>query len=81
MFHKLIVAAGLGFGVLSALPTSAAASDARGAESLHSTYEVLIRSDHHHPWRLYGVFHSHHAAHDAAHDLQHDGYEVRIDVH
>lgn len=82
MFRKLIVVAALGLGALGAVSTPVAADDKpTGSVSLHSTYEVWYRVDHHHRWRLYGTYHSHHAAHHAAHHLQHHGYEVRIDQH
>lgn len=78
MFRKLLVVAALGFGVLAVVPTPADAGDRiTGSASLHSTYEVWYRVDHHPPWRLYGTYHSHHAADH----LRHHGNQVRIDQH
>lgn len=45
----------------------------------HSYYTVLYRHDHHHRWRVYGEYRSHHEAHHAADHLRSHGYEVRID--
>ena len=81
MFRKLIVAAGLGFVVCTAVPPPVGAADPPAAAPLHATYELWYRTDHHHAWRLYGSYHSHRAADHAADHLRGQGYEVRIDTH
>lgn len=81
MFRKLVVAAGLGFGICTSAPSPVGASDAPPVAPLHATYEVWYRTDHHHAWRLSGSYHSHRAADHAADQLRHRGYEVRIDAH
>lgn len=45
----------------------------------HSSYTVLYRHDHHHAWRVYGQYSSHHDADHAANHLRGQGYEVRVD--
>ncbi len=81
MFRKLIIAAGLGFSILASVPSPAVAANTPAVAPLHATYEVWYRTDHHHGWRLYGTYHSHHAADHAADHLQHQGYEIRIDTY
>ena len=45
----------------------------------HSNYTVFYRHDHHHPWRVYGEYRSHHDAHHAADHLRRQGHDVRIE--
>ena len=80
MFRKLIFAGSLGLALLASDPAATEAADSTRAVSLHSRFEVWVRADHHHPWRLYGTYHSHHAADDASHHLRHHGYETHIDT-
>lgn len=81
MFRNLIAAAGLGLGVLGAVPTQAMAADVPPARSHHTTYELWYQAGHDHGWRLYGTYPSHDAARHAADGLRHHGYRVRIDPH
>lgn len=84
MFRKLFLAfLALGLSFAGTLPATA---DARGPiiepttqVHPHSYYTVLYRHDHHHAWRVYGEYRSHHEAHHAADHLRSHAYEVRID--
>lgn len=81
MLRKLLSAAFVALALIApATFAPRVQADTPGHQVFHAHYQVMYRPDHHHPWRIYGTYHSRHQADHAADHLRHHGYEVHIDV-
>jgi hypothetical protein len=80
MFRKLLLSGVAGTALLMPLAwtsTAQAHDDWHRHYSYHHRYTVVYQAYPYGHWRVYGVFHTRHAAHEAAEGLRVQGFSAR----